>query len=122
MLEKNIQRNILNYLNGLPECVAENVHGDAYSSGRPDINACWNGLLFRIEVKTPDHGNTATVVQKENLRRWGAAGAVAVVVYSVDEVKWLVSESGVRCFMGTNECRYCPMRHRGDCYKKRKAV
>ena len=46
--------------------------------------------MFRLEVKTPDHGNEASLKQKLNLRKWYAAGALVGVVYSVDFVKCII--------------------------------
>lgn len=87
MRESIIVNNILNYLNSLPECVAEKLQGSAASSGKADINACYKGRSLRIEVKTPDHGNKASKRQIANLKRWEAAGAIAFVAYSVEDVK-----------------------------------
>lgn len=86
-LESHITNSILCYLNSLPYCKAEKLHGNAVSSGKADINGCYKGMMFRLEVKTPDHGNEASVKQKVNLRKWYAAGALVGVVYSVDFVK-----------------------------------
>lgn len=110
-LEKQIQSRIIDYLNSLPECICENVQGTAYASGRPDLNACYKGRLLRIEVKTPDHGNKATVVQEENLKRWAKAGAVSVVVYSLDEVKALVNSEGILCDSPFG-CSCCPIKRK----------
>lgn len=89
-LESHITNNILDYLNSLPCCKAEKLHGNAVSSGKADINGCYKGLMFRLEVKTPDHGNKASLKQKLNLRKWYAAGALVGVVYSVDFVKRII--------------------------------
>lgn len=119
MLEKTIQANIIDYLNRIPGCIAENVHGSKYQVGRPDINACYNGRLIRIEVKTPDHGNTPSELQKENLRKWAKAGAICFVAYSIEEVKWVISKQGLKCLSGV--CSECPVRKK-YCYSKNKEV
>jgi hypothetical protein len=93
-LESTIQNNVLRYLNSLPNCVAENVSGNSHQSGRPDINGCINGRSLRIELKSPDHGNKATKKQLLNLKKWGKAGAITGVCYSVDEVKELLRKAG----------------------------
>lgn len=90
--EATIQAGIIAYLKSLPGVTAENVHGNAFQSGRPDINACVNGQLLRLEAKSPDHGNKASDLQKANMRQWRAAGALCCVVYSVSEVKKLVRQ------------------------------
>jgi len=106
-LESAIQGAIIKYLKTQGE--AENVHGDAYSAGRPDINACYKGRLLRIEVKTPDHGNEPTVLQKENLKRWAKAGAICFVAYSVAEVKAVVNPDGLLCDKWQG-CLQCPVK------------
>lgn len=115
MLESTIQSNIINYLKRLPGCDAENVHGNAFQVGRPDINACYKGRLIRIEVKTPDHGNKPSEIQKENLRRWAKAGAICFVAYSLDEVKAVISKNGLRCDL--HRCKSCPV-NKEYCYSK----
>jgi len=86
-LEGNITKSVLKYLNDLPSCVAEKVSGTSDSSGRADINGCWNGRSFRIEMKSPDHGNSTSKKQDINLMRWSHAGALCIVCYSLEEVK-----------------------------------
>lgn len=116
MLESTIQNNIIDYLKRLPGCIAENVHGNAFQVGRPDINACYKGRLLRIEVKSPDHGNTPSELQKKNLQKWAKAGAVCFVAYSLEEVKWVVSKAGIKCDQPL-ACRDCPVR-KEYCYSK----
>lgn len=93
--EVSIVDRILNYINNMPDGVAEKVQGTALSSGKADINACIGGRCIRLEVKTSDHGNKASKKQKINLRRWSAAGAICGVVYSLEEVKELLEKNGV---------------------------
>lgn len=92
MRESQIVKRILDYLNSQPNCVAEKVQGSAAGSGRADINACHNGRTIRIEVKTADHGNKASVKQQMNLKRWQAAGAICIVAYSLEDVKGALNE------------------------------
>ena len=89
-LESSITRSILIYLNGLSGCCAEKVKGGATASGRADINACYRGHCLRIEVKTPDHKNRTSPKQDHNLEKWYRAGAVTMVVYSLDDLKQLL--------------------------------
>lgn len=87
-LESQIVNRILKYLNEeVKECIAEKVHGSALQSGRPDINGCWKGKSFKIEVKTPDHDNKPSKLQEINLKKWKKCGALCFVAYSLDDVK-----------------------------------
>lgn len=90
-LETQITNRILKYLNEtVTDCVAEKVMGNAFQFGRPDINGCWKGKCFRIEVKSPDHANKPTKIQMLNLAKWKKAGAITIVAYSLEDVKELI--------------------------------
>ena len=86
-LEKNFQAEALRYLNGLPHCKAENVSGNAKQSGRPDINGCYRGRMFKIELKAPDNKNSARKKLSYDLQRWHRAGAAVGVIYSMETLK-----------------------------------
>lgn len=90
-LESNFQSTVLEYLNNTPGCVAENVSGNAKQSGRPDVNGCFHGRMFKLELKTPDHGYKASKKQELNLRRWKRAGCVTGVIYSMSTLRTLIS-------------------------------
>lgn len=89
-LESTLQKSVLKYLNSVPECIAENVSGNAQQSGRADISGCLQGRCFKIELKSADHGNTATKLQLNYLKKWGRSGAIVGVCYSIKEVKELL--------------------------------
>lgn len=97
-LEKSITNSILMYLNHLPECSAEKLQGNAISSGRPDINACYRGRTLRIEVKTPDNSYGITQKQEANLKKWGKSGAVSIVAYSVQDMKDFIRRIDAECY------------------------
>ena len=91
--ESSIQSDIIDYINSLPFGRAENVSGNAQQSGRADINACVYGQMFKIEVKTEDteYGRKgASTKQRLYLEKWARTGAIACVVYSVEDVKWML--------------------------------
>lgn len=94
MGETSIQSAVLQYLNSLPGCMAENVSGNASQSGRADINACYRGRCFKIELKDPNNkGYGVTKQQKLYLERWKRAGAIVGVCYSVEDVKKLLEKT-----------------------------
>lgn len=90
-LESTIQSNVLKYLNNLDDCIAENVSGNGRQSGRADINGCYKGRCFKIELKSPDYGNKATKKQLYYLSKWKRAGAICGVCSSIKEVKELLN-------------------------------
>ena len=89
--ESSFQSTVLKYLNSLPGCKAENVSGNANQSGRPDINGCYRGRMFKIELKTPDNKNEATKKQSLELRKWKNAGCAVAVIYDMDMLKEMFS-------------------------------
>lgn len=92
MAETSLQSKVLNYLNALPECMAENVSGNASQSGRADINGCYKGRCLKIELKDPETGYKPSKQQLLYLKRWKLAGAITGVCYSLEDVKRLLKE------------------------------
>lgn len=92
-MEKSIQSAVLQYLNSLPGCMAENVSGNASQSGRADINACYKGYCLKIELKDPKNKHYGVSrQQKLYLEKWKRAGAITRVCYSLDDVKMLIQK------------------------------
>ena len=92
MAESSLQTKVLEYLNSLPGCIAENVSGNARQSGRADINACYQGRCLKIELKDPDTGYEPTKQQLLYLEKWKKAGAICKVCYGIDDVKILINK------------------------------
>ena len=97
--ESTIVKNILRYLNDTPDCRAERRHGGTYGTrGRPDVTACYKGRRLELEVKA--NNKKPTILQEKELQAWRDAGALAAVVWSVEEVQeiiqWLKEED--RCY------------------------
>lgn len=86
-LESNFQSRALEYLNSIPGCKAENVSGNAMQSGRPDINGCFLGRAFKLELKVPDHKNVTSKKQELELRKWATVGCSIGVLYSMAALK-----------------------------------
>lgn len=85
-VESVIVRDILKYLNSLPNCFAWKEHGGMYgTAGIPDIICCYRGEFYAFEVKGP-HGKL-TKLQEKTIRDIQAAGGQAYVVRSVSEVQ-----------------------------------
>lgn len=101
--ESSIVQGILDYLNSLPECIAEKTKGDSTSSGRADISGCYKGRALRIEVKTPDNKNVASKKQELDLKKWFSAGAIVCVAYSVSYVHRMIETYEERRGSGVNE-------------------
>lgn len=85
-MEKDIVAAILRYLKQRPRCFAWKTLGGMYgTAGIPDIIACMDGRFYAFEVKQP--GGRLSRLQDVTLKKIEAAGGVAVMVTSADEVK-----------------------------------
>lgn len=83
--EKKVEAQIKNYLDSLGAYYLK-VHGSMYQpAGTPDILACVNGRFVAIEVKRPS-GGRVSALQKSKLKQIEAAGGVAIVARSVEDV------------------------------------
>jgi len=87
MLEKILQKKILNYLK------AENIYAvkvvAANKAGVPDILACVDGKFVALEVKA---NSKLSILQANNLKAIELAGGLAAVVKSVDDVMSIVKQ------------------------------
>jgi len=106
-MESNFQSSALKYLNSLPNCIAENVSGNANQSGRPDINGCYKGRMFKLELKTETYKPTKK--QLLELRRWYNKGCVVGIVYNMSSLKqffsqnWEVFSGKISCYKNAKE-------------------
>lgn len=90
MKESDIVRAILRYLKTVQNCFFWKEHGGMYgTAGIPDIIACIDGRFYGFEVKT-DEG-TPTKLQLSTIRKINAAGGIAQVVRSVEDVKAVIT-------------------------------
>ena len=86
MKENEITNKIRDYLKTLPECFSWKEHGGLYgTTGIPDIIVCYRGRFVAFEVK--GEKGKVTVLQMVTIRKIQAAGGIAAVVRSVDDVR-----------------------------------
>lgn len=83
MTEQQIQQGIFKYLEYIKAWPVITI--ETNRRGTPDIIACVAGVFVGIEVKRP--GKAPSVIQSAQLGDIEAAGGVAFVASSVDEVK-----------------------------------
>ncbi len=62
------------------------THGSSFSSGLPDLVACYKGRMLGLEVKLPTTLDTVSARQSAILHQIYEAGGIARVVSSVEEV------------------------------------
>lgn len=88
--EGRLKRRVLDYLKSLPRCFAWAL-SDRFHAGLPDVFAILDGVPLAIELKTPV--GRVSKIQALTLSRMSAAGAVAAVARSLDDVKAIVDEA-----------------------------
>ncbi len=89
MLEKDIVKAIMKYLKTVPGCFAWKEHGGMYgTAGIPDIIACVDGRFYGFEVKTET--GKPTKLQEATIRKILKAGGTALIVRSVNEVRYAI--------------------------------
>ena len=94
MKESDIVAAILRCLRTVPGCFAWKTHGGRYgTAGIPDIIACVEGRFFAFEVKT--ESGKVTPLQAATIQKILAAGGMAAVVRSVDEVRAILRQDDV---------------------------
>lgn len=90
MKESDIVKTILRYLKTVQNCFFWKEHGGMYgTAGIPDIIACIDGRFYGFEVKTNE--GTPTKLQLATIRKINAAGGIAQVVRSVEDVKAVIA-------------------------------
>jgi len=89
MKEKDIAKQIRDYLQTLDKCFCFKMHGGLYGQGGlPDIIACINGRYVAFEVKT--ESGRVTALQQATINKIRQAGGTAEVVRSVSEAKTII--------------------------------
>ena len=81
--EQQTQKQISNYLESIGAYTFKTI--EANKSGVADICACLNGKYIAVEVKKL--GGVTSAIQKAHIDLVRAAGGIAFVAYSVDDVK-----------------------------------
>lgn len=100
MRERDIQRGIIEMLEERRRR-GEQVYwlniggGPRIRKGTPDLLVVYRGVPFLLEIKVP--GKKPTRLQRRELEQWNRAGAVTVVVTSVEQAgKQFPAEPGRR--------------------------
>lgn len=89
MKEKDLVKQISNYLITIPDLFFWKEHGGQYgTAGIPDLIVCYKGRFIGLECKVGK--NKPTVLQEVTIRQIVRAGGYALVVRTVDEVKEII--------------------------------
>jgi hypothetical protein len=88
--ETKVKKEIVAYLDTLPECWHVAIHNMGYGKrGVPDRLVCYRGYFIALEVKAP--GGKATAWQERCLAEIQKAGGWSEVVHSADDVRRLIA-------------------------------
>ena len=91
MNEAALIQKIRKYLATVPECFFWKEHGGQYgTAGIPDIIVCYKGRFIALEAKVGR--NKPTKLQAATIDQIKRAGGTAAIVYSVEDVKAVMSE------------------------------
>lgn len=94
VLESTRQKRIINYLNAIPNCIAESRTQTGYGKkGGADIFGCLDGRHFELEVKQPK--KEPSRLQKEWLMRWAETGAITGRVEDIETMRVVFKSYGV---------------------------
>jgi len=95
LLEKAIQKKIVDYLNSIPGCSADVITVARFGvPGMSDIIFCWKGKYGALEIKRP--GKKATPIQIHWLNGKKKCGAITGVATSVEDTKKILLDIDAR--------------------------
>jgi hypothetical protein len=87
--ESALTSSIRAYLKGVG-CYVNKNHGGPNSQGRPDLEGCFLGYHFGLEVKLPGKLKNVTKLQQKNLDEIREAGGYSDVISSVADAKDMI--------------------------------
>jgi Holliday junction resolvase len=93
-MEANLQRHIAKILRDQGDYVFNVVGNPMQQRGTADLLVCHQGLFLAVEVK--DKGGKESKLQQFERRKVDAAGGVAGVVWSMDDVASLLRLAEMR--------------------------
>jgi len=97
--EAHIQKQILDYLNGLSNCKAIKIMA-ANEAGTPDIFCCYRGVTIVLELKASEkEARESQHKQKRQhlqLKQWGETGAFVNKIWNLDMVKKIIGDIGTK--------------------------
>ena len=88
MLEQKVQKKIIDFLNDIGAWSCKIISSN--KAGTPDILACHQGKFLAIECKSVK--GKPSEIQKYQISQIEQAGGIAVVAYSINDVKRIIHE------------------------------
>ena len=89
MKEQDLINAVKAYLKTIPHLFFYKAHGGYYgTAGIPDIIICYHGRFIALECKCK--GKKPTTLQQLTIDRINKVGGIAVVVYTLEQVKEII--------------------------------
>ena len=89
MKEQDIQKKLINHLEGLGSYVVKVI--SASKAGVPDLLCCYQGMFIGIEVKTPEKKNNTSKLQDINIERIQYADGIAGVAWDIQSLEEILA-------------------------------
>ena len=89
--ESVLNKNVVDWLNGIKSCVAYKRAATMANRGKPDVSGCLAGVRIELEGKVGD--NKPTALQRDWLKKWRAANAITGVYWSLEQAQQIVVEA-----------------------------
>lgn len=88
--ESAAERQILDYLNSLPNTKAVKWSQEGRQKGNPDILCSHHGMMILIETKQV--GKVQSLLQSVTMDEWRATGVITCVATELDHVKPMMED------------------------------
>ena len=92
-LERDFQKEVLNYLNGRGGYWFKACASSFQTSGIPDIIGCFQGRFYGLELKR-DKNARASALQEYNINKINKNGGISMIIYSIEQLKELFEDGG----------------------------
>ena len=98
--ESKVKKHVKDYLKSIGAWYYMPVSNGMGRVGCPDILVCYKGVFMAFETKAPGKLKNVTPNQEREIAEINAAGGLAIVVDSVDQVKEAIDAKIIKAGIG----------------------
>ena len=102
--EAKVKKHVKDYLKSIGAWYYMPVSNGMGRVGCPDILVCYKGVFMAFETKAPGKLKNVTPNQEREIAEINAAGGLAIVVDSVDQVKEAIDAKIIKAGIGNQSC------------------
>jgi hypothetical protein len=102
--EGKVKKHVKDYLKSIGAWYYMPVSNGMGRVGCPDILVCYKGVFMAFETKAPGKLKNVTPNQEREIAEINAAGGLAIVVDSVDQVKEAIDAKIIKAGIGNQSC------------------